>query len=205
MLAAEKTSTISDLNVLHLKFDITVFKKHPDCHAICTFLGRTIGCASAKPRYIVCDRDSIFDCNAFRQWVRRKGIQPPRYGAVGKHGNVAVVERTIRTLKTECMRRTTVSKRRKDFRSELVFFVGWFNEHRPHTWLDGRTPNKVYFGKRPANRRPQIEPRRRWPRSSPCAAPRALVAGQPGDRITVAVDFYAGRRHLPIVTLKRAA
>ena len=141
--------------------DVGVFKKHPNCHAICTFLGRAIGRCSAKPRYIVCDRDSVFGCDAFREWVRRKGFKPPRYAAVGKHGSIAVVERTIRTLKTECTRRSTVSKRRQDFRSELIFFVGWFNEHRPHTWLDGRTPNEVYFGRRPANRRPRIEPRRR--------------------------------------------
>jgi len=50
-----------------------------------------------------------------------------------------------------------------------------------------------------------IEPRRRWPRSSRCAVPRTLVAGQPGDRFAIAVDFHAGRRHRPIVTLKRAA
>ncbi len=185
--------------------DVGVFEKHPNCHAICTFLGHTIGRSGAKPRYIICDRDSIFDCDAFQQWVRRKGIKPPRYGAVGKHGSIAVVERTIRTLETEGMRRITMSKRRKDFRCELIFFVGWFNEHRPPTWLDGRTPNEVYFGRRAANRRPRIEPRRRWPRSSRCAVPRTLVAGQPGDRFAIAVDFHAGRRHRPIVTLKRAA
>jgi hypothetical protein len=31
------------------------------------------------------------------------------------------------------------------------------------------------------------------------------VAGKPGDRFDVRVDFHAGRRHLPVVTLKRAA
>jgi len=31
--------------------------------------------------------------------ARRKGIKPPRYGAVGKHGSLAVIERLILTLK----------------------------------------------------------------------------------------------------------
>jgi hypothetical protein len=32
-----------------------------------------------------------------------------------------------------------------------------------------------------------------------------LVAGQPGDEFTLKVDFVEGRKHLPIVTLQRAA
>jgi hypothetical protein len=56
-----------------------------------------------------------------------------------------------------------------------------YNEARPHSALDGQTPNKVYNGLRPANRRPRIEPRDRWQRRSSCAKPYALVAGKPGD------------------------
>ena len=44
-----------------------------------------------------------------------------------------------------------------------------------------------------------------WPRGSPCAKPNALVAGQPGDKFTLDVSFLDGRRHLPIVKLRRAA
>jgi len=35
--------------------------------------------------------------------------------------------------------------------------------------------------------------------------PRTLIAGQPGNRFTLQVDFHGGARHLPIVSLKRAA
>ena len=184
---------------------VGVFANKPNCRMICAFLGRAMRVANAKPKHLVCDRDSIFDCSAFRRWIRRKKIEPPRYGAVGKHGSIAVVERLIRTLKHESARRMIVPMRHRQFRNELLFFTSWYNEHRPHTWLDGRTPNEVYFGRRPANRRPRIEPRKRWPRSSPCAGPRTLVAGKPGDRFSINVDYHAGRRHLPIVTLKRAA
>jgi hypothetical protein len=44
-----------------------------------------------------------------------------------------------------------------------------------------------------------------WSRGSPCAKPQTLVAGQPGDKLTLQIDFHEGRKHLPIVTLKRAA
>ena len=57
----------------------------------------------------------------------------------------------------------------------------------------------------PANRCPRIEPRKHWPRASRCARPQTLVAGQPGDRFTVDVDYHRGRKYLPIVTLQRAA
>jgi putative transposase len=185
--------------------NVGVFPKQPNCRAICAFLGRTIRAANATPRYLVCDRDSIFDCKAFRRWVKRKGIRPPRYGAVGKHGSIAVVERLIRTIKDQCTRRVLVPLHREAFRTELLSFVTWYNEHRPHTTLGGRTPNEVYFGRRPAMRSPRIEPRKHWPRGARCARPQTLVAGHPGDRFTVDIEYHRGRKHLPIVTLQRAA
>ena len=107
--------------------NVGVFAERPDCRAICTFLGRTIHRASATPRYIVCDRDSVFDCNAFRRWVKRRGIRPPRYGAVGKHGSIAVVERLIRTMKDECTRQIVTPMQRNGFRAELVAFMDWYS------------------------------------------------------------------------------
>ena len=84
---------------------VGVFANRPSCRDICAFLGRAAGRAGAIPKYVVCDRDSIFDCDAFRSWVQRKGIQPPRYGAIGKHGSIAVVERLIQSLKERSSRR----------------------------------------------------------------------------------------------------
>jgi hypothetical protein len=83
--------------------------------------------------------------------------------------------------------------------------VEWYNRHRAHTWLGGKTPDEVYYGCFPANRKPRLEPRSRWPRAAPCARPWALVRGNPGARVEMEVTFHGARRHLPIVTLKRAA
>ncbi len=167
-----------------------------------TFLGKLI--ARDKPKYLICDKDTAFWCDGFKRWCRKVGIRP-RFGAVGKHGSIAVVERFIRTMKDEGICRILVPHRRERFRRELTCLVAWYNDRRPHMTLDGKTPNEVYFGLRPANRRPRIEPRKRWPRNAPCAEPSTLVAGQPGDRFTIEIDFHHGRRHLPIVSLKRAA
>ena len=183
---------------------IAVFSQQPTSHAVRAFVGRVIADANVTPKHLICDKGSIFWCEAFKRWCQRKTIRP-RYGAVGKHGSIAVIERFIRTLKDEATRRILISQCRKRFHAELDSFIAWYNGHRPHTTLQGKTPNEVYFRLRPANQRPRIEPRTRWPRPSRCAKPRTLIAGQPGDRFEIEVGFHDGRRHLPIVSLRRAA
>jgi hypothetical protein len=49
--------------------------------------------------------------------------------------------------------------------------------------LHGHTPTEVYFDRYPASRKPRLEPRDRWPRSSPCARPWTLMKGKAGVRV----------------------
>ena len=135
---------------------------------------------------------------------RRPGIRI-RFGAVGQHGSIAVVDRFIRSLKEEGLRKILVSICQGTFHQQVLSYTAWNNIHRPHTFLNGATPDERYFGRRPANRAPRFEPRARWPRGSPCAKPQTLVKGQPGVRLELAVTFEGGRKHLPIVTLRRVA
>jgi hypothetical protein len=123
---------------------------------------------------------------------------------VGQHGSIAVVERFIRTLK-EPLCFEALATRRSIVNSDLVRWIGWYNEHRPHFGLGGRTPNEIYFGRFPAHRRPRIEPRPYWPRASLCARPQVLVAGRPGARFHVELERIDGQLHLPIIRLRRAA
>ena len=170
-----------------------------------SFFRLTIAKARKAPKYIVCDRGGQFDCDGFRKWCKRKGINRPRYGAIGKHGSIAVVERVILTLKCLLSHLLLVPFRREAFLRELTTITEWYNQSRPHTWLAGKTPDEAYHGTFPANRRPRFEPRSRWPRGSPCANPWALVRGSPGAKLTLEVSYHRGRRHLPIVRLKRVA
>ena len=80
-----------------------------------------------------------------------------------------------------------------------------FNDNRPSEALDGKTPNEVYYDLPPACLAPRFEPRRKWPRNSPCAAPRTGIRGRRGTRLELTVRYLRGRKHLPIVELKRAA
>ncbi len=198
-----------------------VFWKPPTSVEIRTFLGRAIRGASlpplvrggrggraayvSPPKYIISDKGSQFWPNAgFKLWCKRRNIKP-RFGAIGKHGSIAVIERLIGTIKREGLAGITIPYGREEMRQLIRSLVGWYNEHRPHTSLKGATPNEIYFKRYPANRKPRIEPRAKWPRGSPCARPHALVAGKPGARFDVEVEHVDGRPQLPIIRLRRAA
>ena len=153
-------------------------------------------------RYIVQRLRAL--CPMLAKWCDRRNIKP-RFGAVGQHGSIAVIERLILTLKQSIRWLPLVPFQRAAFLRELQLLAAWYNAHRPHMSLADRTPDEVYHDLRPANRPPRFEPRTRWPRSSSCARPVALVKGQPGVRIEMEVEFLAARKHLPLVHLKRAA
>jgi putative transposase len=185
--------------------DCAVFKQEPTAVALRAFLGRAIHAAGTAPRYLISDQGSQFWPTAgYTHWCRRKGIRP-RFGAVGEHGSIALIERLIRTLKDGLSHGMLIPLRHEAMQTELRWQVGWYNEYRPHTTLQGRTPHEEYFRLFPAHRRPRIEPRPHWPRGSPCAQEQVLVAGQPGDRFALDVRFHGRRRHLPIASLRRAA
>jgi transposase InsO family protein len=181
-----------------------VFDQPPTSAAIAMFLGRVIRKTRARPKHLITDHGKQFISAGFGQWCRRKDIHQ-RFGAVGKYGSIAVVERLIRTIKDECTRRLIIPYRRDAFRRELSLFIVWYNGHRPHTWLDARTSDEIYFEKPAACCAPRFEPRRRWPRGSPCAQPQAKVRGRRGVRIELRFSYFAGREHFPIVELNQAA
>ncbi|OQB85564.1 MAG: Integrase core domain protein [Planctomycetes bacterium ADurb.Bin126] len=180
---------------------VAVFKKQPTSVEVRTFLGRLY--AKTKPKYIVCDKGSQFWCEGFKAWCKRRGIRP-RFGAIGRYGSIAVLERFVRTLKEECTRRILVPLRRDDLRRELVFYFEWYNEYRPHEYIGGETPNEVYYGRRAASMATRVEPRAAWPAAAPCAAPRVPIRGAPGQRMRLVFEYHAGRKHLPIVKLAAA-
>ena len=103
-----------------------VFKMVPHSRDVRSFLGRVMHQAKAKPKYLICDKGKQFWCQGFKDWCQRKGIRP-RFGAIGQHGSIAVVERFIQTVKGECTQRLLVSLRSATFRRELSWFTVWYN------------------------------------------------------------------------------
>jgi transposase InsO family protein len=181
-----------------------VFTKEPQFVQVRSFLGRAIQKAGAAPKYTVSDKGRQFWCKGFKKWCKRKRIRP-RFGAVGQYGSIAVIERFIRSLKSEGLRRILITMQLQKMRNEVGLYITWYNEHRPSQALGGRTPAEVYQGSTPANIQLRYEPRKRWPTKSPCAQPRAKIKGRRGVRLELHVGYFEGRKHLPVVELRKAA
>jgi transposase InsO family protein len=181
-----------------------IFPRRPSAGELCDFLDRVMRRVGRSPKYAITDQDKIFTSEHYKTWCQRKNIHP-RFGAVGQHGSIAVVERTIRSMKDECTRRILVPLRLKAMRTELSLYVGWYNEHRPHQWLEGKTPREVYNGLIPRNGKPRYEPRPKWPLESPCAAPQTRIKGKPGGRLNLVIGYLEGRKYLPVIELRKAA
>jgi transposase InsO family protein len=167
-------------------------------------IGQTIQKVGRAPRYIITDKGPQFRSKSWRTYCHERAIRP-RFGAVGKHGSIAIIERFIRAMKYECTTRMLVPLNLASMRHELGLYAAWYNEYRPSQALGGRTPREVYDGLRPANAGPRIEARADWPGDAACASPQTAVRGERGATVTVVISYVEGRRHLPVVELCEAA
>jgi transposase InsO family protein len=183
---------------------LTIFRSPPSAKEMQASISQTISRVGHPPKNIITDQGSQFRGGSWRRYCRDHGIRP-RFGAVGKHGSIAIVERFIRAMKNECTTRMLVPLNLAAMRYELGLYAAWYNEHRPSQALGGRTPREVYEGVCPANAKPRIESRRDWPQDSSCASPQTAVRGERGATVTVVISYVEGRSHLPVVELREAA
>ncbi len=164
-----------------------VFKKQPAAADVIAFMAKAIRAVGMPPKHLISDQGKQFTSEEFREWCSAKPREiRQRYGAVGEYGSIAILERLIRSMKNECTRRILVPLSEEGIRREITLYVNWYNQHRPHQALGGRIPMDVYFG---------IED------EMPCFETR----GKDVAILRLVVTRLDGRRHLPIVELKRAA
>jgi hypothetical protein len=124
----------------------------------------------------------------------------PRFGAIGKSGSIAVLERFFRTLKSEMLRcLVMVPFRLSAMKSEVMAYMFWYNQHRPHRALSGRTPAEVRDGLVAAFDKPMMETRPRYPLA------RARLTRRVRGKLELVVERVEGRAHLPVVSLRQAA
>ena len=166
----------------------SVFAKEPTAQQVSEMLDRAVERVGRAPTYTVTDQGPQF-WGEYRAWCKRHGVKP-RYGAVGQHGSLAVIERFFLTLKTEAMRVVMVPLSLAAMRAELVAFVQWYDAYRPHQSFAGRTPAEVYQGLERVDQRAL--------RTSGSL----LASGEP---LALKVSCLEGRKHLPILELKVAA
>jgi len=195
---------------------LDAYFSQPSESEVRALLDRAVASAGRAPRYTVTDQGGQFG-DGYRQWCRSHDVRP-RFVAIGQSGSIALIERFMLTLKEECTRRLLVPLRLADLRAELSLFATWYGSHRPHQSLGGRTPSEVYEAGRvvpffaagaqhataandstPDALDVQVVPARGA--TSPAA--RASPADLP--KLELEVTFLEGRRHLPIVKLRRAA
>ncbi|MDR3111013.1 MAG: DDE-type integrase/transposase/recombinase [Planctomycetaceae bacterium] len=179
-----------------------VFEQCPTSLQIISSMNRICNDNAVKPKYIISDQGTQFVSAEFQSWCNDNKIKQ-RFGAVGKHGSIAVTERVILTYKDGCTRRILVPLSKNEMANETRLFFNWYNEYRPHMTLLGKTPNEVYFHRHPANAKPRIETRPLAKHKTPCASPRMCIAGRAGAKINVRLDFLEGRQHLPIIRVER--
>ncbi|HEX5030248.1 MAG TPA: integrase core domain-containing protein [Candidatus Eisenbacteria bacterium] len=133
------------------------------------------------PSHVVTDHGRQFTSAAFKCALARRRIRH-RFGAVAKRGSrsLARIDRFWRSMKDEYARGLFLYRPLRAIERDMVWYVSWFNEERPHGGLDLRTPDDVHH-----------ERRRRRPRNV--------------TRGVLAVRFVAGDHRLPILRLRRAA
>jgi len=179
-----------------------VFKQQPTAVQVASAMERICTRNGLTPKYLISDQGVQFVADEFRSWSKANDIKQ-RFGAIGKHGSIAVTERVILTYKDGCTRRILVPISRNEMIRETQLFFEWYNEYRPHMALDGKTPNEVYCGRHAANAKPRIETRPLAKHLTSCAAPRTCIAGRAGAKVKVRLEFLEGRRHLPIIKVER--
>ena len=131
------------------------------------------------PRHLITDHGRQFTSAAFMRALARRRIRR-RFGAIGRTGSVALVERFWRSMKDEYARGLFLYRPIARIERQMRSFALWFNAERPHTSLGFRTPDDVHHGR----------PRRR---------PRNLTRG------VLAVRFVSGDSRLPVLRLRHAA
>ncbi len=128
----------------------------------------------------------------------------PRSGAIGKKGSIALVERFIRSMKTEGLRCIIIPMTLLAMNRELAFFARWYNVHRPHQSLDGAPPAEVRDGCKPAHKVFGYETRAMHPLYGRITKRRGIERVERMTKLELIVSNVEGRQHLPIVELPAA-
>jgi transposase InsO family protein len=97
------------------------------------------------PRHLISDQEKVFLSDAFQELLIPWDVKQ-RFGAVGKHGSIAVTERVILTLKYEWLKRVPVIRGLDHLGQLLGDFVLWYNEYRGHATLGGALPSVIHRG-----------------------------------------------------------
>ena len=97
------------------------------------------------PKYLITDQEKVFLSDSFRELLISWDVRQ-RFGAVGKHGSIAVTERVILTLKYEWLKRVPVIRGLNHLSQLLQDFALYYNDYRGHATLGGAVPSVIHRG-----------------------------------------------------------
>jgi putative transposase len=98
------------------------------------------------PKHLISDQEGVFISDAFQDLLIPWDVRQ-RFGAVGKHGSIAVTERVILTLKYEWLKRVPVIRGLDHLGQLLRDFATYYNEYRGHATLGGAVPSLIHCGR----------------------------------------------------------
>ncbi len=142
-----KVGAVFDV-VSRMPLSETVFMKEPSAAEMARFVS---GAAKrhGRPAHFVSDQACCFTGHVFRWKLHRLGIRQ-RFGAIGKKGSIALVERFWRTLKDTLGLRLLRPLVAQDLMEKLELGLVHYSSLRPHQALGGATQAEIYFGRTPA-------------------------------------------------------
>ncbi len=95
------------------------------------------------PQIVNVDHGSQFTAEAFVNLVTQSGAQISMVGKGSWRDNV-FIERLWKTLKYHHVYLHAYESV-ADARTKILSFLDWYNTQRPHSSLDGMTPDEMYF------------------------------------------------------------
>lgn len=96
------------------------------------------------------DQRTHFQARAFQRALRALGVRQ-RFGAIGKTGSIAIIERTWRSLTAALGVRIWRPLTREDLEQRLALALVHYTVFRLHQALGGATPLEVYAGLKPTH------------------------------------------------------
>src|SRR5664280_369152 len=118
-----------------------VFSKEASAVEIARFVSRTSK-RHGRPAHFVSDRARCFTGGIFRRKLLRLGVKQ-RFGAVGKKGSIALIERLWRTLKDTLGLRLLRPSAAEDLMEKIEIGLFHYAHFRPHQGLGGATPAEI--------------------------------------------------------------
>src|ERR1017187_1564230 len=171
-----------------MPLSIRVFSKEASALEIAQFVSGTAR-RFGRPAHFVSDKARCFTGGIFRRKLLRLAVKQ-RFGAVGKKGSIALIERLWRTLKDTLGLRLLWPLAAEDLMEKVEIGLVHYAHFRPHQGLGGATPAEIYFGQIPSHLS-AIPPPRDRPGEGPVDLP-------------FRVDYLDAERLLPLLLRKAA-